>query len=361
MRAYELGARFDEWGEKLDFPLWQEAFAQTGIDPDFYVTRRRGLEEVFPWDHLFVQMKKDFLWTELEAARELAETPDCSTHKCTDCGICDFREVKNVNYHFEPSTGEVHAHSTRGRRLKNEPTQRLNQPKEAPAIQESLKTLNKKRVQYTKLGEAAYLSHLDLMTVLRRALARSRIPIGFSKGFHPQMLLSMGPASPLGQESEAEYLDIEFVQDMSSSEFRSRMNAALPKGIDFQRVWEIPKNTPSLNGTLREQAYDIELNFLETQDIDLSEKVARLNRSSELPVVRQRPKKQCKTIDIRPMIKNLSVTGPNRLHLVTRFGPTKGGVKPVEVLDALWVGDKPAGLWSRIRKIDSVFSESIAK
>lgn len=363
LKAYELGARFDEWEEMLDFDLWQQAFAKTGIDPDFYVTRKRSRDEVLPWDHLFIQMKKDFLWSELEAAHDLVNTQDCSTHRCTDCGVCDFQKVQNVNYHFDSSTGEVHVHSTRSRRLKNEPIQHLTNPQEPQPKRKVFETLFKLRVRFTKLGEAAYLSHLDLMTALRRALARAGIPVGFSNGFHPQMLLSMGPALPLGQESEAEYLDVELVQTMAPEEFRQRMNAVLPKGIQFQRVWVIPKNSPSLNGTLCEQAYEIELKNLEAQGFapqDLQEKVAQLNRLSELPIVRQRPK-QTKIINIRPMIKDLTVVGPNRLHLVTRFGQSKGGVKPTEVLDALLMDQKSAGILSRIRKIDSVFAESPAK
>lgn len=358
MKAYELGARFDEWEEKLNFDLWREAFSATGIDPDFYVARRRDFEEILPWDHLFLQMKKDFLWSEWEAAHDLAFIEDCSTHRCTDCGICDFRSVKNVNYHYDRDTGRVNAHSTRRRPLKDIAPQELKQPEMSMPKNKDFETQIKLRVRYTKLGEAAYLSHLDLMTVLRRALARANIPVGFSRGYHPQMRLSMGPALPLGHESEAEYLDVECYQRIDPENFRQKVNASLPDGIELRRVWEIPKNAPSLNGSLREHSYEIELTGWESQD--LHQQVDRLKRSRELPITRRKPK-QSKTIDIRPLIKDLTVLGPGRLHLVTRFGQETGGVKPTEVLQALMTDPLNCQVFSRIRKVESVFAEANAE
>ncbi len=363
LKAYEMGARFDEWEEQLDFPLWQEAFKQTGLDPDFYVTRRRGREEILPWDHLFVQMKKDFLWKEWEDAHDLAFVEDCSTHRCVDCGVCDFRKVLNVNYQYSDENGEVHAHSTRGRKLKNQGIQHLTLDTGEAPEKKSLDTQCKLRVRYTKLGEAAYLSHLDLMTVLRRAMARAEIPIGFSKGFHPQMLMSMGPALSLGHESEAEFLDVGLASPMAPELFQARMNSVLPKGIEFQKVWEVATNSPSLNGTLQEIAYDIEL--LDIADPSwnshrLENEIASLNRSHQLPILRcKKDKKQ--TVDIRPMIKELSLVGPNRLHLVTRFGQNSGSVKPVEVLGVFLPEPFLTQAVRRIRKVGSVFAESISK
>lgn len=364
-RAYEMGARFDEWEEQLDFKLWQEAFRQCGLDPDFYVTRRRDRNEILPWDHLFTQMKKDFLWEEWEAAHDLAFAEDCSTHRCADCGVCDFRQVLNVNYQQDGESGEVHAHSTRGRKLKNHALQPLAPSPQASveSAEKSLDTQCKLRVKYTKLGEAAYLSHLDLMTVLRRALARAKIPIGFSKGFHPQMLMSMGPALSLGHESEAEFLDVALVTSMAPELFRSRMNAVLPKGVEFLEVWEVPQSAPSLNGTLQELSYDIELQQgaeSRWNSPSLEHEVATFNSSDTLPILRKRSKKT-KTIDIRPMIKELSVVGPGQLHLVTRFGQNSGTVKPIEVLEALLPEVPVAHMVRRIRKVGSVFEAAPTK
>jgi radical SAM-linked protein len=195
------------------------------------------------------------------------------------------------------------------------------------------------------------------MTVLRRALARAVIPVGYSKGFHPQALISMGPAQPLGQESEAEFLDIELVQSMDPRDFQERMNRVLPTGIALRRVWEIPQRTPSLNGTLREQVYCIDLQIptsVGKEETSLQELVHRFQATKEVNIERRRTHKM-RIVDIRPMVKELKVMGPDQLHLVTHFEPTTGSVKPREVLQALLANQtNPVGV-RRIRKVESIF------
>ena len=50
--AYEKGCLFDSWSDFFDNEKWMEAFAQTGVDPDFYTLRERSLDEIFPWDFI---------------------------------------------------------------------------------------------------------------------------------------------------------------------------------------------------------------------------------------------------------------------------------------------------------------------
>jgi len=50
--AWRAGARFDGWDECFDQRIWDQAFEQTGIDPDFYAHREKARDEVLPWSHL---------------------------------------------------------------------------------------------------------------------------------------------------------------------------------------------------------------------------------------------------------------------------------------------------------------------
>ena len=70
MRAWELGARFDGWSEAFRHDLWQQAFDDVDLEPSFYATRERSLEEILPWDHLSPGVTKDFLVKEYERALE---------------------------------------------------------------------------------------------------------------------------------------------------------------------------------------------------------------------------------------------------------------------------------------------------
>lgn len=87
-RAWRLGARFDAWDERFDEGLWQRAFAESGLDPDFYARRERSLDEVLPWDHIDVGVRKEFLIREYQRSLRGETTFDCR-EGCIDCGISE--------------------------------------------------------------------------------------------------------------------------------------------------------------------------------------------------------------------------------------------------------------------------------
>jgi hypothetical protein len=51
-KAWQQGERFDGWDECFKFDLWQQVFADCGLDPHFYADRVRGEQELFPWEHV---------------------------------------------------------------------------------------------------------------------------------------------------------------------------------------------------------------------------------------------------------------------------------------------------------------------
>lgn len=86
VRAFELGCRFDGWTEHFDYSKWLQAFADTGINPDFYTQRVREKDEYLPWDIIDCGVSKKYFRLELERAMQEAITPDCR-QKCTGCGV----------------------------------------------------------------------------------------------------------------------------------------------------------------------------------------------------------------------------------------------------------------------------------
>ncbi len=84
-RAYEKGCLYDSWGEHFREALWQEAFEEFGVDPDFYTVRPRALDEVFPWDFIDIGVSRAFLEREWKRAQEEQVTPNCR-QSCSGCG-----------------------------------------------------------------------------------------------------------------------------------------------------------------------------------------------------------------------------------------------------------------------------------
>ncbi len=87
--VYEHGGYFDAWNEYFDYDRWLEAFAATGIDPDFYTMRERDLDENLPWDFIDVGVTKEFLKREWKTALGETVTPNCRM-RCSACGAKQF-------------------------------------------------------------------------------------------------------------------------------------------------------------------------------------------------------------------------------------------------------------------------------
>ncbi|MCR4708643.1 MAG: TIGR03960 family B12-binding radical SAM protein [Clostridiales bacterium] len=89
--AWKLGCKLDGWSEHYRPDLWEQAFKKSGIDRDFYTTRKRSFDEIFAWDHIDCLVTKDFLMKEAKKAYDAQITHDCR-YGCVGCGIN--REVK---------------------------------------------------------------------------------------------------------------------------------------------------------------------------------------------------------------------------------------------------------------------------
>ena len=87
--VWKRGGQLEAWDEFFSFERWQKAMENQGLDPDFYLHRRRTKEEVFPWDHICFGLDKDFLWSEAQKSREQKMTPDCRRGTCHACGVCE--------------------------------------------------------------------------------------------------------------------------------------------------------------------------------------------------------------------------------------------------------------------------------
>lgn len=85
LSAYQKGCLYDAWSEHFDEQKWMEAFQETGIDPFFYTTRVRELDEILPWDFIDAGITKEFLIREWKQAQKETVTPNCRM-SCSGCG-----------------------------------------------------------------------------------------------------------------------------------------------------------------------------------------------------------------------------------------------------------------------------------
>ncbi|MDP2992353.1 MAG: radical SAM protein, partial [Deltaproteobacteria bacterium] len=67
---------------------WKKAYKEVELNPDFFVSRERDRDELFPWDFIDHGLNKDYLWEEYQKALKAEKTIPCQVGICKRCGVC---------------------------------------------------------------------------------------------------------------------------------------------------------------------------------------------------------------------------------------------------------------------------------
>lgn len=89
---------------------------------------------------------------------------------------------------------------------------------------------------FSKTGDMVYISHLDLMTLFRRAVRRAGLPFVLTGGFTPRVKISMPKALKLGVESGSEEMSFWLEEARSEDEVMDSLNSQLPRGVRINRL-----------------------------------------------------------------------------------------------------------------------------
>lgn len=229
--AYMKGAIFPAWAEHFSFAPWQEAFAECGIDANALAGPRTP-GETLPWSHLESGISEKFLLMERRRAFAASTTPDCRYAHCRQCGVCDSQGSPS---RLPKRGGEkfVHRLNFAARDQQGQDgEEEIPREQKRPDVSPALKTCAARYLlEHRKMGDARWLSQLDLAAMLGRALRRAKMPLAFSQGFHPMPRISFGRAIPVGLESENEWLVLGLYRRMPENEILERLNHFLPDSL----------------------------------------------------------------------------------------------------------------------------------
>jgi hypothetical protein len=67
---------------------WAKAFRSSELNPDFFVHRSKGLDEILPWDFIDHGIYKEYLMKEYKLALKEKESEICQVGACDRCGVC---------------------------------------------------------------------------------------------------------------------------------------------------------------------------------------------------------------------------------------------------------------------------------
>ena len=89
----------------------------------------------------------------------------------------------------------------------------------------------KVRIKFRKYGVLKFIGHLDVMRFFQKMMRRAEIPIAFTGGYSPHMIMSFASPLGIGLTSDGEYVDIELTELIDSETAVRRMNAVTAEGI----------------------------------------------------------------------------------------------------------------------------------
>ena len=161
--------------------------------------------------------------------------------------------------------------------------------------------MRKMRLLFKKEGRAAYISHLDTMRTLQRAIARAKINAKHTEGFNPHAYIAIALPLSLGYTSECEMMDFVLLDDMPAFDLIASLNHALPEGIVAISAYENGRKVREIASA----RYKITLEY----DTDITGDALKeiSNLFSQKPVtIMKKSKRGEKEVDITELIRSIS-------------------------------------------------------
>jgi radical SAM family uncharacterized protein/radical SAM-linked protein len=303
-KAWQKGARFDQWSNKFDDnnDIWLQSFTETNIDLNFYVYRNRKHDEVLPWEHLYFGTSKEELY--VDYLKGVSETVNIVTQE------------PDRSRFFLPK----------------------NSIKSKLLI---LPYIMRLRFCFSRKGIIKFISHLEQIEVFRKAARRSNLPLAFTAGFNPQVKSSYGPPSYVGHESSSEYMELYLTQEVSLEDARIKFSNVLPSGFRLLSVKKIPLIFPAIDTLANIAEYKI-------KDTNISQKMIGVFLSQEKILIKKVKKGKTIEFDAKPLIRVFE-NESGILKLQLRFGSGKT-VNPEIVLHKILGNQENDALMYKIER-----------
>ena len=193
----------------------------------------------------------------------------------------------------------------------------------------------KLRFQITKDKEIRFISHLEYVRTIGRAIRRAKLPAAYSQGYNPHMKYSLASALGVGVVSYAEFVELELTEPVYPLDAAEALKRALPRGIRVLAVDAVENNAPALMSVAGGAEYRVTLPWTG----DIASALDAFNRADAVFFEKQAPKtkEKVKRINVKFYISELSAVQREKeteLHFHCRITPD-GSMKAADLLNAL--------------------------
>ncbi len=149
------------------------------------------------------------------------------------------------------------------------------------------------RIQFSKGYEVKYVSHLDLMRTFNRLLMRSGLPVSYTQGFNPHIILTFAQPLSVGVTSDGEYAEFQLDEPCTTDEIKEKLNKVAPQGIEILKVTDCRE--PKFKD-LHAAVYEVALQCNQSK-----ETLLHVLQQEEI-TVEKKTKKGMKDVNIKPLI-----------------------------------------------------------
>ncbi len=189
-----------------------------------------------------------------------------------------------------------------------------------------------------------HIGHLDIQRSVQRGLRRSGLPVAYSQGFNPHILITFASALSTGACGKREIMDVTMAEEVDEKEFLTRMNRAMPPEMRLKEARAVDSKHPSLMGMVRAAVYDLAIRDEETGRM-LIAAIPAMMEKERIPAMRK-TKTKLTEVDIKPLI--LDISGEGNHIRATLILNERESCKPQMLLDAL---KETAGITEEVRML----------
>ena len=190
----------------------------------------------------------------------------------------------------------------------------------------------KARIKFRKYGCMKFIGHLDIMRFFQKVMRRADIPIAFTSGFSPHMIMSFANPLGVGVTSDGEYFDIELTEDIDMKLAVERMNQVVVEGIDIVNMVPISDDKKQTGMSIVAAADYLSSLKSGIFPENWEEKAGQFMNQPTISILKK-TKKSEKEVDIKPMIYKFEVRDES-VYMQVATGSVEN-LKPELVMQAL--------------------------
>ncbi|WP_087064677.1 TIGR03936 family radical SAM-associated protein [Intestinibacillus massiliensis] len=192
----------------------------------------------------------------------------------------------------------------------------------------------KARMKFAKEGRAKYISHLDLMQAMQRAMARCQMPLWFTEGFNQHAYVSVALPLSTGFSGECEFLDFNLLSETVPEGAVGAVNSAFPEGLRAIEIYPLSDGGMKV-AEIAYSRYLVTYRFAAGVPEDFAADVRALFERDTVEILK-RSKRGEKLVNMRELMRGLTVeTEGNTVKVNTVTAAGNNNLSPEYITKAI--------------------------